>query len=302
MPFRTLALHAFFALQMNLSDLNAVPRAFWLCFFACIGAIIGSFLNVVIHRLPLGESIVFPNSRCPQCDSPIRAYDNVPVLAWAWLRGRCRDCRTPISARYPLVEALTGFLFALVFLRDGLAFALPFDFIFVAALVALIFIDAAHKILPDAITLPGIIFALIARFVVPNLYGVESLLFYFPPTVWTVRGGSLAGAFLGAAIGGGSLWFVGWFWERLRKVEAMGFGDVKLMFAVGAYLGWQLTLLTLFLGVTTGALTGVAVMAKRRDYNMQMELPFGIFLGLGAIISLLYGAQIIAWYFGRFAA
>ena len=283
----------------SLADPTLVPFPLALIFISTLGALIGSFLNVVIHRVPREESIVFPNSRCPSCGTAIRPYDNIPVLSFLVLRGRCRACGASISARYPAIEALTALLFALVFLHDGLTLALPFDLIFVAALVALIFIDAEHMILPDVITLPGLAFALVVRAIVPNMDGLaflsEGLLLGWP--VWLI---SLAGALFGAAIGGGSLWLMGWLWERLRGVEAMGLGDVKMMFMVGAYLGWPLTVLTIFLGVIGGAVIGVGLMLWRRERDMQMLLPFGIFLGIGAIASLLAGQQIIHWYIAHF--
>lgn len=262
-----------------------------------VGAIIGSFLNVVIHRVPREESIAFPASHCPSCDTAIRPYDNVPVVSWAVLRGRCRACRAPISARYPAVELLTGVLFALTYvLHSGLTLSLPFDLAFVAAIVALVFIDAEHMLLPNVITYPGAALALVARVVVPNLYGVASLGGEQTPA-WLL---SLGGALLGALAGGGFLWLVGWLWERARGVEAMGLGDVKMMLMVGAFLGWPLTLLTIFVGVLTGSLAGVAAMVRRGERDMQMLLPFGIFLGLGTLVSLLFGTRIIDWYVGRF--
>jgi leader peptidase (prepilin peptidase)/N-methyltransferase len=281
------------------ADLSLVPFPLALIFVSTIGALIGSFLNVVIHRVPREESIVFPNSRCPSCGTAIRPYDNIPILSYLILRGRCRACGVSISPRYPAIEALTALLFGLVFLHDGLTLALPFDLVFVAALVSLVFIDAEHMLLPDVITLPGFAFALIARALVPNVYGLaflsEGLLAGWP--VWAV---SLAGALFGAAIGGGSLWLMGWLWERLRGVEAMGLGDVKMLFMVGAYLGWPLTILTIFLGVVGGSVVGVGLMLWRRERDMQMLLPFGIFLGIGAILSLLAGQQIIGWYLRHF--
>jgi leader peptidase (prepilin peptidase)/N-methyltransferase len=276
-----------------------LPAAFYVACVAVVGAIIGSFLNVVIHRVPLEESIAFPASRCPSCGTAIRPYDNIPVVSWAVLRGRCRACRSPISARYPAVELLTATLFALTFwLHSGLTLSLPFDLAFVAAIIALVFIDAEHMLLPNVITYPGVAVALLARVVVPNLYGVAFLgdaYTQLPP--WIL---SLIGAILGALIGGGFLWLVGWLWERARGVEAMGLGDVKMMFMVGAYLGWPLTLLTIFVGVLTGSLVGVGMMLMRRERDMQMLLPFGIFLGAGALVSLLFGMTIIAWYVGKF--
>jgi leader peptidase (prepilin peptidase)/N-methyltransferase len=280
-------------------EATGLPAAFVFAVVAIVGAIIGSFLNVVIHRVPREESIAFPASRCPSCGTAIRPYDNVPVVSWAVLRGRCRSCKTPISARYPAVELLTAALFVLTYwLRSGLTLSLPFDLAFVAAILALIFIDAEHMILPNVITYPGAALAVVARVVVPNLYGVASLggsQTQLRP--WLV---SLGGALLGALVGGGFLWLVGWLWEKARGVEAMGLGDVKMMFMVGAYLGWPPTLLTIFVGVLTGSVAGVAVMMGRKERDMQMMLPFGIFLGLGSLVSLLFGTAIIDWYTAKF--
>jgi leader peptidase (prepilin peptidase)/N-methyltransferase len=280
-------------------EFAGLPPAVFIAGVAAIGAIIGSFLNVVIHRVPREESIAFPASHCPSCATAIRPYDNIPVVSWAVLRGRCRSCRAPISARYPAVELLTAVLFALTFvLHSGLTLSLPFDLAFVAAIVALIFIDAEHMILPNVITYPGAALALVARVVVPNLYGVAS--FGVGHGQWPAWLLSLGGALLGALLGGGFLWLVGWLWERLRGVEAMGLGDVKMMLMVGAFLGWPLTLLAIFIGVLTGSVAGVGAMLGRGERDMQMLLPFGIFLGLGSIISLLFGTQIIDWYVAKF--
>jgi len=278
---------------------TGLPVGLVLLAVAAFGALIGSFLNVVIHRLPREESVVFPNSRCPACGTAIRPYDNLPVVSWAVLRGRCRSCRSPISARYPAVELLTAALFAITFLlHSGLTLSLPFDLAFVAALVALVFIDAEHMLLPDRITLPGAALAVVARVVVPNLYGVGFLAGSFEGApAWLL---SLVGALLGALVGGGFLWLVGWAWEKARGVQAMGLGDVKMMLMVGAYLGPPLTVLTLFVGVLTGSVVGVALMLGRGERDMKMLLPFGIFLGIGALVSLLFGAPIIDWYVGKF--
>jgi leader peptidase (prepilin peptidase) / N-methyltransferase len=293
-----------------LEGLLGLPVWLTCVFVAVFGAIIGSFLNVVIHRVPRAESIVFPNSRCPSCQSQIRAYDNLPIVSYAILRGRCRACRAPISPRYPAVEALTALLWAAVFLvdvywRGGLSYVIPFDLIFVTALVALIFIDAEFKLLPDAITYPGMVFAVVARLALPFLVGPHAFedlpsLLNGPFRTWPVWAASLGGALLGALVGGGSLWLMGWLWERLRKVEAMGLGDVKMMFMVGAYLGWRLTILTIFLGVLSGSIIGVGVMVRRGERDMQMELPFGIFLGAGSILALFVGSRIVTWYASQF--
>jgi len=289
-----------------LPDLSLLfPPSFVYVICGILGAIIGSFLNVVIHRLPLEESVVFPNSRCPSCGAVIAFYDNIPVLSYVVLRARCRACREPISIRYPAVELMTALLFVAVAWRDGWSFVLPFDLTFVSALVALIFIDAKHMILPNAITYPGITFAFVARLAIPYLMGqphfddlyslVNGALAGLP--LWAA---SLVGALLGALVGGGSLWLMGWTWEKLRGVEAMGLGDVKMMFMVGAYLGWRLTILTIFFGVLSGSVIGTLLMLREGKRNMQMLLPFGVFLGMGGILAVLVGAPIVQWYAGQF--
>lgn len=282
----------------------AVPLPIACAVAAVLGAVIGSFLNVVIHRIPLEQSIVFPNSSCPKCQAPIRPYDNIPILSYLILRGRCRSCGVRISPRYPAVEALTAVLFAAVTWHDGLSFLLPFDLAFTASILALIFIDATHMILPNAITYPGILFVLISRIAITYLAGGASfddfpgLAAAFPAyPAWVI---SLIGATIGAAAGGGSLWLMGFLWEKLRGVEAMGLGDVKMMAMVGAYLGWRLTILTIFIGVFSGSIIGIAVMAYRGRRNLQMMLPFGIFLGIGTIVSLLIGSRIVDWYVSQF--
>jgi leader peptidase (prepilin peptidase)/N-methyltransferase len=286
-------------------DLNLVPPVIGYVIAGVFGAIIGSFLNVVIHRVPNEESIVFPSSSCPSCGAGIAFYDNIPVLSYVLLGAKCRKCKEHISFRYPAVELLTAALFVGVAWHDKLSVALPFDLVFASALLALVFIDAEHMILPNVITYPGIAFAVIARVAIPLLTGtphfddIPSLshgaLESMP--LWVV---SLAGALIGALIGGGSLWLMGWTWEKLRGIEAMGLGDVKMMFMVGAYLGWRLTILTIFVGVLSGSVIGILLMARQGQRNMQMLLPFGVFLGLGAIAALLFGAPLVEWYAGQF--
>ena len=292
-------------LSVALPDLSFIPPALGYVIAGVFGAIIGSFLNVVIHRVPREESIVFPNSRCPSCGAAIAFYDNIPVVSYAILGGKCRGCRAGISPRYPAVELLTAILFAAVAYHDGLSIALPFDLVFVTALTALIFIDAEHMILPNVITYPGTALALLVRFVVPFLTTTP----YFDDLpslshgalaglpVWAI---SMIGAVIGALIGGGSLWLMGWTWEKLRGVEAMGLGDVKMMFMVGAYLGWRLAILTIFVGVLSGSVIGILWMMRKGQRNMQMLLPFGIFLGMGAIAAILIGSRIVDWYAGQF--
>ena len=281
------------------------------------GAIIGSFLNVVVHRLPREESIAFPSSRCPSCGAKIAFYDNVPVLSYLILRGRCRSCNVPISARYPAVEALTAFLWIAAVWRDGLTFELPFDLVFVTAITALIFINAEHMLLPNAITYPGIVFALIAHVALPylmdapHLEDLRALLNDLPPgmpliggpstgtflaRIWNARlvwGISLLGSLFGALVGGGHLWLIGWAWQKMRGVEAIGLGNVKMMSMVGAYLGWRLTILNIFLSWLF--MIGIGIVMVLQVGKRGSEMPSGVFFGVGAIVSMLVGSQIIEW-------
>ncbi|MCP9495801.1 MAG: prepilin peptidase [Pyrinomonadaceae bacterium MAG19_C2-C3] len=291
-----------------------LPLPLLVAFALIFGGLIGSFLNVVIYRLPRGIFFESTFSRCPSCGEPIKFYDNIPVLSYLLLGGRCRQCRASISARYPAVEALTAMLFALttyVVLTRGTWLSLPFDLIFVAAILALIFIDAELMILPNKITYPGFFIAVLVRLIVPNMYGVAWLDLPVEPgyTLSTETGShafywlaafSFINSLAGALVGGGSLWLVGWIWKRLRGVDAMGLGDVKMMFMVGAYLGWTLTLVTIFIGFLSGAVGGVLFMYKSGKRDLSMQLPFGIFLGIGAIISLLFGTDLVNWYLGQF--
>jgi leader peptidase (prepilin peptidase)/N-methyltransferase len=267
---------------------------------AIFGLVIGSFLNVCIHRIPLGESIVKPGSRCPGCRHAIRWYDNVPVLAWLWLGGRCRSCRMPISLRYPLVELITGGISLLLAMQYGLGGQWAIYFAFSAAVIVLVLIDLDHRILPDVITLNGIWLGLGA-----SLYLVEPGAFAerLYRMIGTEVGNplllSLVGSLAGAVFGGGLLWLVreAFFW--LRGVEGMGFGDVKMMAMVGAFLGVPLTLFTILVGSVVGSIIGIAVIqlfGKSRTY----ELPFGTFLGAGAILAVLYGDQIVRLYLDNF--
>lgn len=286
--------------------MDLLPAPFIYAAVGILGAIIGSFLNVVIYRLPNDESIAFPNSRCPRCQTAIKPYDNIPIISWLiLLRGKCRACKAPISVRYPAVETLTGLLYIATLWHAGFTFALPFELIFVTAMIPLVFIDAEHQILPNRITYPLIVFAIVARVALPLLLKEPyfddlsaGLLQQFPvQPVWLV---SLFGALLGGMAGGGFLWLVGFLWEKLRGVEAMGLGDVKMMLGVGAFLGWRLTLLAIFIGVLSGSIGGIALMVKRGDKNLQSMLPFGIFLGLGSVIALMLGKIIINWYVSNF--
>ena len=237
------------------------------------GLIVGSFLNVCIHRLPLRESVVWPSSRCPHCRTELTAYDNIPVLSYLMLRGRCRACGKPISLQYPIVEVLTG----LVFFSAVLLFDPPLVYqrvLFACAMIVLFVIDLEHRILPDVITLPGIVIGFVSSFFMPPGW-VDSL--------------------IGIAIGGGSLWLLAEVYYRLRHEEGMGFGDVKMLGMIGAFLGWKLVLLTLVLSSFIGSIVGLAIIALRHG-DMKYALPFGTFLAIGAIVSAVVGDQIVSWY------
>lgn len=289
----------------SFESLTGVPEIVAYIFVFVFGAIVGSFLNVVIHRVPNEESIVFPNSACPNCKTPIKAYDNIPLFGWLMLRGKCRSCGMPISPRYPAVELLNALLFLLVYWQIGLSPMLPVYLAFVSAMVALIFIDAEHMILPNVITYPLLAIALLIRIIFPIVFAENyfSDTVFFPATylagqpAWLV---SLFGAVVGALVGGGSLWLVGAVWKALRGVDAMGLGDVKMMLGVGALLGWRLAFLSIFLGAFAGAIIGIAVIAKQKEKDMQTQIPFGIFLGTGSILALLFGERLISWYIGTF--
>lgn len=294
-------------LLLNSFDtLTGLPIWLGYIFFFILGSIIGSFLNVVIHRIPLEESIVFPNSACPKCNEKIKAYDNLPIISWLILGGKCRKCKNPISIRYPAVELLTGLLFLLTFWQIGFTEFLPVGLLFVTTMVSLVFIDAEHMILPNVITYPLLVIALLVRVIYPIAFDNAiyfSDLSHYPMTmmhgqpIWLI---SLVGAILGGLVGGGSLWLVGEIWKRLRGVDAMGLGDVKMMFGVGALLGWRLTLLSIFVGAFSGAIAGILVIARSKDKDMQAQIPFGIFLGIGSVVALLFGDILITWYMETF--
>jgi leader peptidase (prepilin peptidase) / N-methyltransferase len=284
----------------SFESLTGLPELVAYLLVFIFGAIIGSFLNVIIHRIPNEESIVFPSSKCPKCKAQLRPYDNIPILSWLILGGKCRNCKEKIAIRYPAVELLTGLSFVLVYWQIGFDPMLFVGLVFVCVIIALMFIDAEHMILPNVITYPFFVFAFAVRIVYPIAFGtVFSDMAYWPLAsmsaypAWVV---SLAGAVLGAIAGGGSLWLVGAIWKKLRGVEAMGLGDVKMMAGVGALLGWRLALLSIFLAAFAGALIGIVVIMRQKDKNFQAQIPFGIFLGIGSMVAFLFGEQMIAWY------
>jgi leader peptidase (prepilin peptidase)/N-methyltransferase len=261
------------------------------------GLIIGSFLNVVIHRLPRDESIVLPPSHCPQCGYQIRPYDNIPVVSYLLLRGRCRGCRAAISPLYPIVELLVGTLYLLVFLlRRGVTPEFFVDIIFVSLIVPLVFIDLEHMLLPNAITYPGLIVGLISRLLVPIPY-FDQLRAAPAFETWPAWAVSLLGSLLGAAAGGGVLWLIRKAYFLAMHREGMGPGDVKMMLMVGAFLGWQLTIVTIFFAALGGSVIGLLLIALRGG-SMKTAIPFGVFLGPAAVVSLAVGERVVAWYVG----
>ncbi len=264
------------------------------------GLCIGSFLNVCIHRLPQGQSVVRPRSRCPNCGKPIAAYDNIPVLSYVLLGGRCRSCRARISARYPLVELLTGLTWVLAYLSFDLSVAGLKAALLASAMIVLVFTDLHHRTLPDRITLPGIGVGLVFALWLPIEDNTAALLWRwvsgaYPPGV----AASVVNALLGAALGAGILYGLGELWYRLRGVEAMGLGDVKMMAMVGVFLGPKLTTLTLLLGSLAGSLLGsLFILLARKD--TKYELPFGSFLGVAALVALFWGETLIELYMSLF--
>jgi len=249
------------------------------------GTIVGSFLNVCIFRVPEGESVVFPGSHCRACRKAIAWYDNVPVLSWLVLGGRCRHCRARISAQYWVVELLTGGLFAACYRVFGLT---PEGFIYLGLALALVvesFIDLRHQIIPDGITLPGIAVGLAVSALWPPLHGREN---------WT---GALAASFIGVLAGGGLLWIIGSLGEKIFKREAMGGGDVKLLAMIGAFLGWEGVLWTVFAASVLGTVFGLYQRLRRG----AEEIPFGPYLGLAAFVYPFFGRSVVEWYFGHLA-
>jgi leader peptidase (prepilin peptidase)/N-methyltransferase len=262
------------------------------------GLIIGSFLNVCIVRVPRDWSIVTPPSQCPRCRAPIKFYDNIPVISFILLRGKCRSCGLPISYRYPLVELLNALLYAWIVNEFGISGEAFLMMVLCSSLIVITFIDFDHQIIPDVITLPGMVLGLlVAPFFMTTLtdtlpFRLDLLLPHAGPYL---RG--FLNAFIGLLLGGGPLLAIGWTWEKLRHVEAMGGGDVKLMGMVGSFLGWKGALLTIMLGALAGSLAGLMLIMLKR-HTMEKVIPFGPFLALGAVATAFYGSDIILWYLG----
>jgi leader peptidase (prepilin peptidase)/N-methyltransferase len=260
------------------------------------GLAIGSFLNVVILRLPQHESISLPRSRCPNCKQLIHWYDNIPVVSYLVLGGRCRNCKKRISARYPLIEALSAAVSVLLYLKFGLSLEWGIFFSFCAALIVLAFIDLDHRILPDPITLNGIWVGILTSVYLAQPSPLIARIFRaigIGPVDSRIT--ALVASVLGAIVGGGLLWAVAEAYLRFRGIEGMGFGDVKMMAMVGAFLGAPLALLTIMLGSLLGSIIGL-IFIRFANKTRQYELPFGTFLSMAGIIAVIYGEDLIAWY------
>ena len=294
-----------------------------------LGLVFGSFLNVCIYRLPLGLSVVRPGSACPNCHKSIAFYQNIPILSWLILRGRCHHCKARISARYLVVELLTGALFLACYWHFGLTLAALKYCVFGFLLFGLIFTDAETHLLPDKLTLPGIVLGMVFSLVVPVndlasqlLTGLVSLP-VSSDISWHLL--SLIDSLLGAAVGASFIYGAGAIYLRARGIEGMGFGDVKLMAMIGAFLGVKLTVFTLFTASIAGSLVGLstvfAVWIKRtrrriarnhespRDARRHAwesaaialrrhQMPFGVFLGSMALVAFLFGDRFLHWYWG----
>lgn len=239
------------------------------------GLCIGSFLNVCIYRIPARKSIVFPPSQCPKCGASIRFYDNIPVIGWLLLQGRCRDCGDRISWRYPVVELLTGGFCLAIAIRFGLVLPAIVYFVFTATLIVVTFIDIDHRIIPDRITLPGIPLAFAATFLLPEMTWQASL--------------------IGLLAGGGSLLLVAVVYSVLTGKEGMGGGDIKLLAMIGTLCGWPGVLFTVFFASLLGSVIGIIAM-RGSGRQMKQAIPFGPFLSAGAIGYLFYGPEVIRWY------
>ncbi|MBS0014609.1 MAG: prepilin peptidase [Desulfobacterales bacterium] len=248
---------------------------FWFLVF-CAGLCMGSFLNVCVSRLPQKLSIVRPGSRCPDCSAPIAFYDNIPVISWLLLKGRCRACGRSISIRYPIVELAAGVMAVLVVVQYGPVLSALIYFLLICALITISLIDLDHRIIPDIISLPGIAAGFLASFLLPELSWLDSL--------------------LGILIGGGLLYAVALGYYLFAGKEGMGGGDIKLLAMLGAFIGWKGVFFTIFTASLIGTITGI-IMMLAAGKNLKFAVPFGPFLSLGAVVYLFFGQSLIQWYF-----
>jgi leader peptidase (prepilin peptidase)/N-methyltransferase len=252
-----------------------VTAALTVAWFA-FGAVIGSFLNVCIYRLPRQQSVVWPASACPHCGRALAWFENIPIASFVALRGKCRTCAQPISIRYPVVEALTASMFVLAWWHYGSGWLLVSRLVFGCALIVLFAIDLEHQLLPNTITLPGIV----AGFVF----------------AWFTEPGWVS-SLIGIVVGGGALWAIAEGYYRIRHEEGLGMGDVKMLSMIGAFVGWKLTLLSLMLASLSGSFIGLFLIATRRG-GLKYALPFGTFLALGAAAAATVGPRLLNWYVG----
>jgi leader peptidase (prepilin peptidase)/N-methyltransferase len=257
---------------------DPLPPLFLLVAAGAFGAIAGSFLNVCIHRLPLGASIVWPGSACPHCARELSWSENIPVVSWLVLRARCRTCRGPISLRYPFVEALTAALFVVAWWYYGPGPLLASRLVFGCALIVLFAIDLEHHLLPNVITIPGIV--------------VGFAFSFFTEPGWLA-------SLIGILAGGGMLYLIAIAYYWVRHEEGLGMGDPKMLGMIGAFLGWQLTLVTLMIASLTGTAVGLGMMAAGRG-TLKYALPFGCFLAVGAVLAAAAGPPLLDWYLGLF--
>lgn len=245
-------------------------------FVALVGALIGSFLNVCIYRVPIGRSVVWPASACESCKRELSWYENLPIVSWLVLGAKCRTCRTPLSIRHPLIEALTALMFGAAAWYYGPSALLLSRLVFGCILIVLFAIDFDHQLLPNVITLPGILVGFLFSLVTPEPGWQASL--------------------LGILFGGGSLWLIAEGYYRIRHEEGLGMGDVKMLAMIGAFIGWQLTIVTLMMASFAGAFIGVGLIASGK--GMKYAIPFGTFLALGAAAAATVGPGVLHWYLG----
>jgi leader peptidase (prepilin peptidase)/N-methyltransferase len=257
--------------------MDGIPSAVQLLIAAAFGGVVGSFLNVCIYRLPLHASIVWPASACPHCGRALSWYENIPILSFLALRGRCRTCANTISWQYPIVEALTAVMFAAACWYYGPGVLLVSRLVFGCALIVLFAIDLEHHLLPNVVTVPGILAGFAFSF--------------FTEPGWQA-------SLIGIVVGGGVLFLIAEAYYRVRREEGLGMGDVKMLAMIGAFLGWKLTLVALMLASVGGSVIGLLLIATRRG-DMKYALPFGTFLALGAAGAAAVGPALIDWYVAR---
>lgn len=259
-----------------------LPQWFVLAFVIWLGLWVGSFLNVVIYRLPRGLSVVKPRSRCPTCGTMIRWYQNLPLVSFVFLRGRCASCGARISWRYPLVEAVTAAFFVVAYLTTGLRVHLPLVWFLLSACVAIFFIDVDFQIIPDKITLPGIALGLVFAALTPEIGWVNG--------------------FIGTVAGGGGFWLVAAMGDFVFKKQSLGGGDIKFAAMAGAFMGWQ-KLIVILLGASVLALLwlGVARLAVRGKVRSH-QIPFGPYLAAASVVAFFFGDELIRFYLTWFAA